>query len=147
MFNDILVAIDINHADQQRIVLNTAKELAVAHKARLHVVSIVPDISSLVGVNFSEKDRTRTLKKVDRLLHEYVADIVGGACPIQHIVDTGKVYEEILLLAKKLPINLIVMGAHKPSISDYLLGTNAARVTRYANCSVFIVRPDEVVDE
>lgn len=148
MFNDILVAVDLNYAEEQRAVLEVARELAVVHGSRLHVVSIIPDIASaLVGINFSVAERKRVLEQVNTQLHAYVKDVVGDSCPVQHIVDTGKVYEEVLLLANKLPIDLIVMGAHQPALSDYLLGSNSARVVRHATCSVFIVRPSEVVSE
>ncbi|MDH3475684.1 MAG: universal stress protein [Rhodospirillales bacterium] len=36
--------------------------------------------------------------------------------------------------------DLIITGSHKPNVSDYLLGSNAARVVRHASCSVFVVR-------
>lgn len=36
----------------------------------------------------------------------------------------------------------IVMGSHKPGMSDYFLGSTAARVVRHAHCSVHVVRDD-----
>ncbi len=42
--------------------------------------------------------------------------------------------------AKDLKIDHIVMGAHRPSLSDFLLGPNSARVARHAGCSVTVVR-------
>ena len=144
MYKDILAAIDIEHLEQQGDVLETAKKLAVSEGARLHVVSVVPDISSsLVGFNLSEKARQEGLSQVDGKLHAHVRTVVGDACPVQHIVGMGKVYEEVIKLSEKLQIDLIVMGAHRPAFRDYLLGSNAARVTRHATCSVFIVRQTE----
>ena len=35
---------------------------------------------------------------------------------------------------------LIVIGAHRPDLKDYLLGPHAARVVRHAECSVLVVR-------
>ncbi len=32
------------------------------------------------------------------------------------------------------------IGSHRPELKDYLLGPNAARVVRHANCSVLVVR-------
>ena len=52
----------------------------------------------------------------------------------------GVVYEEILDLAEELDVDQIVMTAHRPSVSERLLGTNAARVVRHAKCSVQVVR-------
>jgi universal stress protein F len=32
------------------------------------------------------------------------------------------------------------MGAHRPSLADFLLGPNSARVARHAGCTVTVVR-------
>jgi nucleotide-binding universal stress UspA family protein len=60
--------------------------------------------------------------------------------PVQHIVGHGTAYEEILRVAGDIKSDLIVMGSHRPNMEDYLLGPNAARVVRHANCSVLVVR-------
>ncbi|MET0093936.1 MAG: universal stress protein [Sedimenticola sp.] len=31
-------------------------------------------------------------------------------------------------------------GAHRPGLSDFFLGSTAARIMRYANCSVHVLR-------
>ena len=36
--------------------------------------------------------------------------------------------------------DLIVMASHRPELKDYLIGPNAARVVRHADCSVQVVR-------
>ena len=46
----------------------------------------------------------------------------------------------ILATAKKVRADLIVMAAHRPEFRDYLLGPNAYRVVRHAECSVLVVR-------
>ncbi len=35
---------------------------------------------------------------------------------------------------------LVVMAAHDPRITDYLIGSNAAHVVLHAPCSVLVVR-------
>ncbi len=56
------------------------------------------------------------------------------------VVENGTVYREIVEAAKDLKIDHIVMGAHRPSLADFLLGPNSARVARHAGCSVTVVR-------
>lgn len=56
------------------------------------------------------------------------------------VVENGTVYREIVEAAKDLDIEQIVMGAHRPSLADFLLGPNSARVARHAGCSVTVVR-------
>jgi nucleotide-binding universal stress UspA family protein len=36
--------------------------------------------------------------------------------------------------------DLIIIGSHKPSIRTHLLGSNAEKIVRHANCSVMVVR-------
>ncbi|MFY2822514.1 universal stress protein, partial [Ruegeria sp. MALMAid1280] len=46
----------------------------------------------------------------------------------------------ILHTAAEAGSDLIVIGAHKPDLKDYLLGPNAARVVRHSTVSVYVVR-------
>ena len=48
----------------------------------------------------------------------------------------------VLRTAKDEAASLIVIGSHRPSMRDLLIGPNAAHVVRQAACSVFVVRPD-----
>jgi nucleotide-binding universal stress UspA family protein len=42
--------------------------------------------------------------------------------------------------AERLGADLIVLGSHKPGLSDFLLGSTAARVVRHAPCAVHVLR-------
>ena len=39
-------------------------------------------------------------------------------------------------------VDCIVIGSHKPDLSDYFLGSTAARVVRHASCAVHVHRSD-----
>ncbi|MDA6078122.1 universal stress protein [Edwardsiella anguillarum] len=52
----------------------------------------------------------------------------------------GSIYDEILKEAGACGADLIVIGSRRPSMSTYLLGSNAARVVRHASISVLVVR-------
>jgi nucleotide-binding universal stress UspA family protein len=69
-----------------------------------------------------------------------VAAQVPEGVAARRIVAAGKIYQEILRVADEVGADLIVMGSHRPELSDYLLGPNAARVVRHADCSVMVVR-------
>ncbi|HEU4541604.1 MAG TPA: universal stress protein, partial [Jiangellaceae bacterium] len=60
--------------------------------------------------------------------------------PTRRIVAEGRIYREILDAADTTKADLIVMGSHRPELKDYLLGPNAAKVMRHADCSVLVVR-------
>ncbi|MEZ5601357.1 MAG: universal stress protein [Candidatus Competibacteraceae bacterium] len=55
----------------------------------------------------------------------------------------GSIYKEILDVAEEINADLIFMAAYRPSVKDYLLGSNASRVVRHARCSVTVVRDKE----
>ena len=55
-------------------------------------------------------------------------------------VRIGAVYRKIVEEAGELGADLIIVGCHRPDVSDFLLGSNAAWVVRHASCSVYVVR-------
>ena len=65
---------------------------------------------------------------------------LAGDFKIRHIISIGSAYEEVLKAATDIKADLIVIGASKPDLKDYLLGPNASRVARHAEVSVYIVR-------
>jgi universal stress protein F len=65
---------------------------------------------------------------------------VPADVPVHPIVTYGSVYKEILRVAAELPADLVVMAAHRPQPGDFLIGSNAERVSRRARCTVMLVR-------
>ncbi|MCP3868497.1 MAG: universal stress protein [Gammaproteobacteria bacterium] len=52
----------------------------------------------------------------------------------------SSIYSDILADAERSGADLIVIASHQPELSDYLLGSNAAKVVRHAKCDVYVVR-------
>jgi nucleotide-binding universal stress UspA family protein len=52
----------------------------------------------------------------------------------------GHTYRTIIDYAAQNNVDCIVIGSHKPGLSDYLLGSTAARVVRHAPCAVHVHR-------
>ena len=55
-------------------------------------------------------------------------------------VRSGAVYHEVLEEAQAFNADLIVIASHSPGFATYLLGSNAAKIVRHAECSVLVVR-------
>ncbi len=54
---------------------------------------------------------------------------------------TGRAYHEIVEVAKKEKVDLIVMGTRgRSNLSSYFMGSNAERVVRHAVCPVLTIR-------
>ncbi|MEL7465131.1 MAG: universal stress protein [Pseudomonadota bacterium] len=56
-----------------------------------------------------------------------------------HVV-TGHSARTIIDFAAKNGVDCIVIGSHKPGLTDYFLGSTTERVVRHAHCAVHVVR-------
>ncbi len=141
MFKDVLVPVDLDNPESQKKAVSTAVEMAKAFDSRLHIMAIVPNFGVNVVSNFFPPDfEERAMEEASKQLHSFVKESIPEGIHVQHIVAVGTIYEEILEFANKHQIDMIVMASHRPELRDYLLGPNAARVVRHANCSVTVVR-------
>ncbi len=143
MSNSVLCAVDISNGEDDLNVIQKAAQLAALDGAQLDVIAVVPDFGiSQVGSFFGKDHHDKMVKDAKVHLNQVVSkalDLEQNA-KVRHIVATGRVYDEVLGLAKKTKANMIVVGAHKADLADYLLGPNAARIVRHATCSVHVVR-------
>ena len=141
MYKHILLAIDLEHDKTWQKSLPTAVEYAEAFGSTIHVMTVVPDFGMSMVSNFFPADHEKkTLELATARLHEWSAANIPQDLQVQHIIGHGTPYEEILRVAEEVSVDLVVMGSHRPNMEDYLIGPNAARVVRHANCSVLVVR-------
>lgn len=141
MYRTILLAIDLNEPSSWEKALPVAVEQTEAGGGKLHIVTVVPDYGmAIVGSFFPANFEKTALMEADKALDVFVAENVSAEIEVAHSVGHGAIYKEILATAKRVGADLIVMASHRPEQSDYLLGPNAARVVRHADCSVLVVR-------
>ena len=139
----VLCALDVSQPDHETPVLRRAAQMAEMDGARLDVMTVLPDFgTSMVGSYFKSGFHDEAVAEVRAALSGLVSKVLGpeAAGRVRHLVTTGTVYEEVLRVARVDKATLIVIGAHRPALSDYLLGPNASRVVRHSACSVFVVR-------
>ncbi len=141
MTKHVLCAVDLSHLETEVGLLQKAAELATFYKASLSVVTVVPDYGmTIVGSYFKEGTMKSAVEMANEKLHAFVSENLKDSDDVQHIVEVGTPYEQILEAVKVAKADLVVMGAHKPELIDRLQGPNSARVARYAPCSLLIVR-------
>jgi nucleotide-binding universal stress UspA family protein len=141
MYANILCPVDLSDNHSWEKALPTAVELAKTFGSALHVMTVVPSFGlPVVGQYFPEGFEARMRAEAARHLDEFCAAHLPQDLAAERIVAEGKIYQEILRAAGSIKADLIVMGSHRPELSDYLLGPNAARVVRHAPCSVMVVR-------
>lgn len=142
MVASILLAVDVEHPESLTKPLDMVRRLFQSDQIALHVLYVLPPFEmSIVGSFFPDDYEAKALATAKEKLAEMAggADMNGLAAP-DLLVAHGVVYEEILATADRLSVDMIIVGAHRPQLSDYLLGPNAARVARHAKRSVLVLR-------
>ncbi len=137
MYKKILVPIDLSHEDVGARILEIAGKVA-APDAQIVALHIVPDIPAYAETYIPAEIReTRTSDQHKAL--EAVAK-ASGVKNLTIRVDHGTPHVKILDVADEISPDLVIIGSHKPGLSDYFLGSTAARVVRHAGCSVLVDR-------
>jgi len=141
MCKDILLAVDLEDEASWSKALPMAVEYCKAFGSTLHIITVAPSFGmTLVGQFFPAGYEKQVEDTVLAGLREFVRQHVPEGVRVRNIVSQGTIYKEILDAAERVGCDLIVMASHRPELADYLLGPNAARVVRHANCSVLVVR-------
>ncbi len=141
MYRQILVPIDVNDPHSYAKALPTAAKLVETFDAQLHVMTVLPDFGTpMVGHYFPRGFKSKATAAIAEEMQNILERTLPDMPKLDQGVAHGTIYKEILRVAAELPADLVVMGSHRPALSDYLLGPNAARVVRHANCSVMVVR-------
>lgn len=140
MFKNVLLAVDLTEPTSWARSLPVALEVCRAASARLHVVTVASEVNMQVASFFPEDANHRLLTQAAADLHAWIGKHVPAGVEVHQIVAQGSVHREIIAAAEKAGADLIVMASHKPTITDYVLGANAAHVVRHAACSVMVVR-------
>jgi nucleotide-binding universal stress UspA family protein len=146
----ILVPIDLADMPTMGKVLAAAVQQAKAAKGALTVMTVVPDMISGLDYRYAirgetggseEYDMREIVEEALTRLNEIVAKQTPSGMKVETIARHGTVYEQVLKVAAEIEADQIVIGAHRPAVSDFLLGPNTARIVRHATCSVNVIRP------
>ncbi len=142
MYKNILFPVDITEDENSwKNPLSVAIDQAKAFKAKLHIVTVVSDYGmSIVQQYFPQGSIEKVVERTKQDLQDFVTNNIPKEIQGEQIVIKGSVYECIIKVSKNVGADLIVMSAHRPELSDYLLGPNAAKVVRHSDKSVLVVR-------
>ena len=145
-----LAAIDLADEQSWEKIIKTTVDMATGIQgAKIYLMTVIPGITPGIDARYAIRGEMHGSE--DYPLQEWkdeaakkLKEIAGKHIPKEFyagvVVENGTVYKEIVEAAKDLNIDQIVMGAHRPSLADFLLGPNSARVARHAGCSVTVVR-------
>lgn len=74
------------------------------------------------------------------LAREALEKKTAGIEGVTPVIMSGHSARTIIDYAAQNGVDCIVIGSHRPGLSDYFLGSTAARVVRHANCAVHVQR-------
>ncbi len=140
MIKNILVAVDLEDDALMTRILQTAGEIAGLHDASITLVHVAVNMPSDVRAHLPEDYEKGMTEQVAGELDKLVESLNMPAGRVHVSVRVGSVYRKIVEEAEKLGADLIIVGRHRPDVTDFLLGSNAARIVRHAGCSVYVVR-------
>lgn len=134
MYSNILVPMALNHGiSPETLAIAKALGKPEAKITALHVYeapqgSVAAYLDDDVLKEGFERARAELAAKTD------------GLAGVTAKIVKGHSYRTIIDYASDNGIDCIVIGSHKPGLSDYLLGSTAARVVRHAGCAVHVHR-------
>lgn len=133
--NHILIPVDFSA--QSQIALEQAFNLANVTNASITILYVIE--SSILKSLFSSKAEADKYKKniqkqLDKLVSTFQKNLRN---PMETMISEGKVYEEVVDVAKKIRAKFIVMAK---SESNHFIGSNTLRVVREAPCPVITIK-------
>jgi len=140
MYKKILIPVDLSETEMSQIAIDAALALGQGDKAALRLINVQP----LVPVAFVDYIPPNFDNEMRELAEKDLAGVAARVnLPQDRISSTvrfGAVYPEVLAEADDWGADLIVVGSHRPTMSTYLLGSNANTIVRHAKSSVLVVR-------
>ena len=137
----ILVPLDFSPASMEA--LDYAVWLAKQFHAAIHLVHVYPpdEASSVPGAAHLLLQSAEAIERLNEELTGIHRKHVPTFCPENCHIQSGRPYEEIVRLARKIDADVIALATRGHSgLKHLLLGSTAERVVRNAPCPVLVVR-------
>ena len=140
MFKKILVPVDPNEIDFAKPAVAAAANLAAQGDGEVLLIGVLPVMNGYVSEFLPADFESGFEKETENRIH--AVGVAAGLKPERFTVKlrSGSVYHEVIDESKDSGVDLIVVTSHRPQMSTYLLGSNAAKIVRHATCSVMVLR-------
>ncbi|WP_298819398.1 universal stress protein [uncultured Roseibium sp.] len=140
MFKKILVPVDPGEPAFAEQALAKAAQMARDYGSKIHLMAVCPEVQSFVASQLPDGWQEREFKETATVLEQIGSKLDVPEGTIDLMVRMGSVYHEVIEEAEKSDCDLILMTSHKPGLSTYFIGSNAAHIVRHAPCSVLVLR-------
>ncbi|WP_439888524.1 universal stress protein [Pseudomonas sp. MBLB4123] len=138
MYRQIMIPVDLAHAERLEKALKTGADLAKVYDAPICYVGVSGNTPSAVAHNPTEfTAKMEAFAKAQA--EKYGLNTVSSAAYISHdpAVDLDKT---LLKAAKEQGADLVVMASHVPGLVEHLFASNAGYFASYSDASVLVVR-------
>ncbi|RAN34400.1 universal stress protein [Hyphomonas pacifica] len=130
---NILVLVDMKHADHADKALNLAAWIGRAMSAQLTLMTVAYPLGKHIA-DVPEKRKPDFLEYAKRQSQKH-----GITMDPLFTVHESVVYE-VVRVAEKLKIDLIILQSGPTKLVEHVLGSKASNISLKSKCSVFVVR-------
>ncbi len=133
----------IDHSDCSKEALKYAVTFAMKDEAKLYLLHVI-DIRSFdesLDTMTRQMPDDETIKQLKTKLFECVPEEIRNDMQVEALVVQGIPFAEIISIAKKNKVDMIVMGTHgRTGLAHIMIGSVSEKVVRKAHCPVLTVR-------
>ena len=142
MYMNILVPVDLQETKLTERAIVVARDIAAHYKAKITVMTVIPDFGMPMVASFFPADAMAKAKKeVEAELKRYVTARFESMGNLEYRVIDGVPHKEIVEYAERHDVDMIVLPARTKDIGKVFMGSSSTHVAEHAPCSVLIVRP------
>ena len=135
MYSNILIPVVADEGHDNQRALDAARALATSG-ARFTLLQAMEPIPSIASSEIANVKIVLNREGIAQAMHS-LAETLPKA---QVQLVSGHAGRTIVDFANQYGSDCIVIASHRPGFGDYFLGSTAARVVRFAQCSVHVVR-------
>lgn len=140
-FKKILCPID--HSDGSKEALKYAVSFAIKEKAKLYLLHVI-DIRTFdenIDLMAKQIPDDEKIKQMKTKLIECIPEEIRNDMQLEALVVQGIPFVEIISIAKKDKVDMIVIGTHgRTGLTHIMLGSVSEKVVRKAPCPVLTVK-------
>lgn len=137
MYSNIMIPVDLRHADQMDKALSVARDMAKMYGANAYIVGVGQTAPTEVARRPSEYREKLAAFAAERSKALGIAFKPHSEISNDLAVDLD---DALKRAADSIGIDLIVMASHVPGFAEHFFASNAGYLASHASMSVLVVR-------
>ena len=134
MYAKIIVSLSLDHGIGKKAI--EAARSFKSENGEIIAVHVYEPLQGSVSAYVSKEAVVESLQRAETAL----AERIGTATDIEPVLLKGHTGRAVTDFARKVGADCIIVGSHKPGLSDHFLGSTASRIVRHSPCSVHVLR-------